>query len=539
MLRAKTAGTSLATGEAAPEESLPTEQPRLRLPYRTPGRVDAVAIGAILLALAYLWGRGRTVWYWLDEGLSIGFASHSFADIPTLLRQDGAPPLYYWILHGWMRLFGSSESATHTLSLLFALGAVVAAWWAGRTLFGRRTAWVLVVLAAVNPFLASYANETRMYTLVVLLSTVTVGCFLHAFAFGRRRYLVPFSLALTLLLYTHNWALLFALGAVVALVPCMLTADDRRRIVVDAVLAFGAAAILYAPWVPTLLYQVEHTGAPWSPVPTLEAVREQVSNLVGGTTLVVAIGLGIGVALSTMFRTRPWTREAVATAAAAVIPVVAISVAWLISRQGSIWAFRYLGAVLPALLLVVAVGLARGGQPGLAALGVVVFLSAPIDVKTPPYVKSNVRDITNEVSALMRPGDLVISPDYGEVPLLAHYLPPGLRYATAEGLVADPLVADQRDAAERLHQVRPEVALRPLLDALPVGGRVLLVCPPVSVPSPNDVAFTRSIMDRCADVNQLLASDVRLTPAHAVNPSALDVYNTPVNGTVFTRRLPD
>ena len=500
--------------------------------------MDLVALGAILLTLAFLWGRGRSVWYWLDEGLSIGFASHSLADIPTLLRQDGAPPLYYWILHGWMRLFGSSESATHLLSLLFALGAVAAAWWAGRTLFGRRTAWVLVVLAAVNPFLASYANETRMYTLVVLLSTVTVGCFLHAFAFGRRRYLIPFSVALTLLLYTHNWALLFVLGAVVALVPCVVTADDRRRIVVDALLAFGAAGILYAPWVPTLLFQMAHTGAPWSPVPTLELVRDQVSNLVGGTTLVVAIGLGIGVALPTMFRTRPWTRDAVATAAAAVIPVVAISAAWLISREGSIWAFRYLGAVLPALLIVVAVGLARGGQPALAALGVVVFLSAPVDVKTPPYVKSNVRAVTDEVSPLMRPGDLVISPDYGEVPLLAHYLPPGLRYATAEGLVADPMVADQRDAAQRLRQVRPEVALRPVLEAIPIGGRVLLVCPPVSAPSPNDVAFTRSIMERCADVGQLLTGDDRLALERAVDPSALEVHNTPVNGTVFIRRPP-
>ena len=505
---------------------------------RSPGAGDVATLAAILVALAFLWGRARGVWYWLDEGLSIGFSSHSIGEIAGLLRQDGSPPLYYWILHGWIRLFGSSESATHLLSLVFALGTVVAAWWMGRTLYGRRTAWVLVVLAAVNPFLASYANETRMYTLVVLLSTVVTGCFLHVFAFGHRRYLIPFTAALALLLYTHNWALLFTLGALVALVPCVLASADRRRILLDAVLAFGAAALLYAPWVPTLLFQIGHTGAPWSPIPTLDLAREQVSNLVGGPEAVVAIGLGGAVGLAGILRRRPWDRHGVAVAAAATIPIVAIVSAWVISRDGSIWASRYLGAVLPALLLVVAVGLASGGPTALAALGVVAFLSAPIDVKTPPYVKSNLRAITDEVGPRLQPGDLVISPDYGEIPLLAYYLPPGLRYANAEGLVADPLVADQRDATDRLRRVRPQEALRPLVDAMPVGGRVLLVCPPVSAPSAGDPEFIRLIVLRCADVDQLLTGAEHLERDLSAPLGTLEVYNTPVNGTVFVRRPP-
>ena len=49
---------------------------------------------------------------------------------------------------------------------------VPVAFWAGWTLFGRRTAWIAALLAAVNPFLTQYAQEGRMYALVALLGLV-------------------------------------------------------------------------------------------------------------------------------------------------------------------------------------------------------------------------------------------------------------------------------------------------------------------------------------------------------------------------------
>ena len=55
-------------------------------------------------------------WYWVDESMSIGIASHPISEIPTVLRQDGTPPLFYVLLHVWMRLFGTGEQATASLS---------------------------------------------------------------------------------------------------------------------------------------------------------------------------------------------------------------------------------------------------------------------------------------------------------------------------------------------------------------------------------------------------------------------------------------
>src|SRR3954467_7678797 len=108
--------------------------------------------------------------YWIDEGIAVGIASHPLADIPHALVQDGSPPLYYLLLHVWMGIAGTGEAATRSLSLFFALLAVPAAWWGGAALFDRRAAALAAAGAAGCPFLTYYAQETRMYALVVLLS---------------------------------------------------------------------------------------------------------------------------------------------------------------------------------------------------------------------------------------------------------------------------------------------------------------------------------------------------------------------------------
>ena len=516
----------------------PTPVPSLprTLSARDPVFRDVLALAGVLVALAFLWGRQRGIVYWHDEGISIGIASHPLSEIPGLLRQDGSPPLYYAILHLWMRAFGSAEAATHVLSLLFSLGTVLAAWWAGRSLFGRRVGWFLVALAAINPFLAFYANETRMYSMVVFLTTLFTASLLHAFVYRRRRYLVLFSLTLALLLYTHNWALFLSFAAAAALCVCAVFADDRRRLVTDAALAFAAAGAVYVPWLPSLLYQRAHTGAPWAPRPTLLEARDNLAGLVGGFAVVAAVGLAGGAALVALVR-QVRTRTAVSLMVLAVLPVIGLGTAWAISRGSSVWAFRYLGIALPAVLLVAAVALAAGGRMAVAAIAVAVFLSAPVAVKTPPERKSNIRTTTARVAPYLRGGDLVISGDDGAVPLLSHYLPPGLRYATTEGLVANERVSDQREYVNRLRNSRWQTAIPALVEDLPVGGRILLIAPNYQQTRHDWVEFLRLLLERTGEVKTMLLQDPRLRLELASTDAREgDVVGTRVDAFVLTKQ---
>ncbi len=496
-------------------------------------RGDAVVLAGVLAVLAVLWGRARQTWYWTDEALSLGISSHPLAAMPELLAQDTSPPLYHVLLRGWMLAFGSSEASTHTLSLLFALAVVPAALWAGWSLFDRRAGWMAAALAAVNPFLATYANETRMYSLVALLSVLVTATFLHAFVLGRRSYLPVFAIVLTLALYTHYWGLFLAFGAGTGVLVCLALGSDRRQVFVDAVLAFGAVAVLFAPWVPTLLFQRAHSAVGWALPPSVQLVRDDLVGLVGGPVPAVALALGAGTALVAVLR-RPWDRTAVLVGVAVVIAVVAIGAGFITSRSSSQWHARYLGIVLAPILLVLGVGLARAGHVAVAALAIVAVLAGPINVVRLD-AKSNAKALVEQAAPSLAPGDVVFAP-IGAVPLLAHYLPPGLRYATTTGPVADPLAADWRDAMDRLATSRADLILRPMLDRLPGGGHVFVACPPADASSLGGLPeYIQLEITRCLEGQQLLLEHPEL---ELVAPLGFSVAGSGTAEAHLLRKIP-
>src|SRR3954453_14722334 len=190
--------------------------------------------------------------HWIDEGISVGIASHPFADIPRVLSQDGNPPLYYLLLHGWMQVTGASEAATRILSLVLAILAAPASFWAGARLFDRRAGALAAAGAAGSPFLTYYAQETRMYSLVVLLSILASASFVLAFVRGERRHVAWLGVWLALLLYTHTWGLFLA----TAMAGAWLVMWRRGQLAArDGLRVAAGVALLYAPWLPFVVFQ--------------------------------------------------------------------------------------------------------------------------------------------------------------------------------------------------------------------------------------------------------------------------------------------
>jgi hypothetical protein len=470
--------------------TIATRRPAWRLPGTAAGSARLVvplAVGGLVLLSILLRTRDFDVGFWIDEGLSVGIADRPLGDIPAALRLDGSPPLYYVLLHGWIAVFGTAETATHAMSLLFAVLAVPAAWWAARGLFGRTAGLTAALLAATNPFLTHYAQETRMYALVTLLGVLACGAFGRAYVLAgteaapsrtaRRRWALAFAVALAALMYTHNWALFFAGGCGLTWLALLASAPHgaRREMLLDGVLGFGGALVLYAPWLPTLAFQVQHTGAPWSVAPGLDDLLGVPGRLLGEVAqlgLLLAAGAGMVALMDrSAGRVSPRGRAMLAMAGLALATVLA---AFLASQVSPAWASRYLAVALPPLLLLVAGGLAHAGRLGLVGALLVAVIWAG---DGGPSVKSNVREISEEIAPSVRPGDLVISTQPEQIPVLSYYLPGGLRYATLWGPVEDLGVTDWRDGVERLRATSAREDLEPLLDALPAGRRVVLVEP--------------------------------------------------------------
>jgi 4-amino-4-deoxy-L-arabinose transferase-like glycosyltransferase len=491
----------------------PRALPRLSSPRAGTAWVAALVLGLLLISLV-LRTRSLGASLWMDEGLSIGIASQPFFDIPGVLRQDGSPPLYYLLLHVWMKVIGSGPGETQGLSVAISLLLIPACLWAGWTLFGRRAGLIGAALAAVNPFVTTYAEETRMYSLMVLLSLLVTAAFVHVFVLRRRRYLPLLAVSMAALLYTHNWGLFVGAGLAVTLAYLWRTSDERAELLRDAALGFGAAALLYVPWLPTLLYQVQHTGAPWLDPPRLGAPVQIAKALLGGGSATVALVLAAGSGLGSSLRER-LGRERQAIFTITVAFAATLVIAWLVSQFSPAWTTRYLGVSLGPLLLLAAVGLARSGRLGLVALVIVLGIwSIPKTYQLEN--KSNAADLGTTASPQLRPGDLVVVMQPEQTPLIDYHLPVrGLRYATPLGRVENPQVMDWTDAQERLVAATPARNLEPLLARLPRGARVFFVHPVTTQQNDWDAPWTQLVRRRGAQWGLAIGADRRFRQLRA------------------------
>jgi mannosyltransferase len=498
---------------AAPRPALRAHAvPRQRL-------VVPLGLGALVLLALVLRTTELGIGFWIDEGLSVGISDRPLGEIPDALRLDGSPPLYYLLLNLWMDVAGTSEEAVRALSVLFGLLAVPVAWWAARALFGTRSAWMAAVLAATSPFLTQYAQEARMYALAALLSLVASATFVRAVAGegDRRPWAIGYAVVLAAMLYTHNWALFFgaACGAVWLFLLVRADGAERRELLIVGAIGFGGALALYLPWIPITLYQVAHTGAPWAEAPTLVALLATPGRMLGQFAQ-VALLLAAGAGTAGLFARRGGRLSPHGRAAACLLAIALLTIllAWAASQVSPAWANRYLAIGVGPLLLAVAAGLAHAGRLGVAGLIVAAALAAG---DTAPDDKSNVRDVARAIAPSLAPGDLVVSTQPEQVPVLDYYLPDGVRFGTLTGPVGDTGVTDWRDGPERLGATSAQRDLTPLLDDLSPGRRVAFVTPIFFDIRRWQAPWTELVRVRSGEWRQHLSNDERFAIS-AVEP---------------------
>jgi mannosyltransferase len=482
------------------------------------------ALGLLMAGSLALRMSGLDSGYWIDEGIAVGIASHDLSDIPATLSMDGSPPLYYLLLHAWMGLFGETEAATRALSLVFALIAVPVAFWAGNAVFDRRTGVLAAVGIAACPFLTYYAQETRMYSLVVVLSLLASASFALGFLRGRRGHLIGLGVWMTLLLYTHTWGLYLAAGMALAWLVLW-----RRGLLAgrDGLLLGGAVLVLYAPWLPTLISQAQHTAAPWSERPSPLTLLGIPFSLFGDDDYATPL---LAVAVIVALR-KAHDRDGTIRLLAG-IAVAAALLAWIGSQIEPAWANRYFAVLLGPIVLALAAVLARGPRLSayvLAAVVAIWLLNAPL------AERSNVRAVAAEVTPVIRPGDVVASTQPEQVPVLSRYLPSGVLYVTPLGMVFDERVTDWRNGLERMRAGKPQRDLVPLLDRLGPGRRILLVTPIPNRPL-SQAPWKRATRARTREWREALARDPRLREIEAPRTGPLKRLRSTVRAEVFEVR---
>ncbi len=313
---------------------------------------------------------------WLDEAQTVNIASFPVRMLPAQLRRDGAPPLYYLLLHFWMGLVGHSDMDVRALSGVFAVLTLPVMWWVVRRGFGRIEAIGALAMLATSPFAVYFATETRMYSLVIFLVTAGIGAVMALLS----RPTVPRALLVavlaSLLIYTHYWAF-YLLAAGGLWLAFLVVADKgaRRRGALLGLAAMALGVLSFVPWLSSFQYQRAHTGTPWASGPSLASTFGWIGGFIGNQSvqaqafnlhlelglIAFLILLIFGYAASPVgrdvleFRLLGQPRARVLT----ITFFVTLAIAYLASRQSNT-AFqpRYASIVFPIAVILVGLGVA-------------------------------------------------------------------------------------------------------------------------------------------------------------------------------------
>jgi mannosyltransferase len=418
---------------------------------------------------------------WLDEALSVNIAKAPLADIPDLLRRDGHPPLYYWILHAWIELFGDGDRAVRSLSAGLGLVAIALVFLVGRRLAGPTLGVLAAAVLAVSPYGVRYSSEARMYELVVVL--VLAGWLLLDATMRAPRAPLLGGLVVVsgALLLTHYWAM-FLLAAVLAVLAAAwrrAEAAETRTAALRAAIALALGGVFLVPWLSAMRYQSEHTGTPWAPPPRPTRVAsESIVDFTGGlfpestllaATLVCLVALALFGRRSRegLLLARPaadWRGQAAMVAAGTAALGAAVAFA-----MGSAFAGRYAAVYFPVVVLLVAAGIALipAGWARVGALGALAALSVAVVVaQIHLYDRTQAGEVAAAINTQIQPGDLVVVCPDQLGPALARLVDtPGVRVVRYPDL-GDARYVDWVDYKDRLATVDPlAVAERVLAEA--------------------------------------------------------------------------
>lgn len=177
-----------------------------------------------------------------DEIFGVHAAEHDWRDLFSFVAHDLIhPPLFYVLLKIWILLGGENLFWLRLFSVLFSIASLVPFYLLCRRLrLNDRTIAVALFLFAVGGSLIKYAQEVRMYGLLLFLSVVSLWLFARFFDAGKS--VAALTVVNVLLIYTHYFGWLVILSEIAAILIF------RRAKLRQILIAFAFAAASFAPW---------------------------------------------------------------------------------------------------------------------------------------------------------------------------------------------------------------------------------------------------------------------------------------------------
>jgi mannosyltransferase len=361
---------------------------------------------------------------WRDEAISIYLAKQPIWEMLKNRADKSHAPLYFLLLKPWVGLFGDSEFAVRMFSVSAALGSIPMIAALGTALFkDRRVGLVAAALLCFSPLHVEYSQETRMYTLAVLLALVSTHCLFRLMREGTRARWICYLVSTIVLIYEHNSA-----WFIVGIHNCMVLGrtllfrepggPPLRKWAWAQLVLVGS----FVPWM--IMFSVYEGWEPGAREPNLRQLTEPVVAFAGSVQMLAAYsaaallgllairpgeGTGRGGPLRRLSRlrfSRDWRPYALL--AWALLPVaILFALTVTVSMKYQV---RYTIVAVAGLYLLAARGLARLPGAALPFAGVALFAALAIAPLGNYYTlkhKADWRGSVAYIEALADSGDLV------------------------------------------------------------------------------------------------------------------------------------
>jgi mannosyltransferase len=433
---------------------------------------------AVLLALAAVL-RLSTLHlqsFWYDEAYVPVHTLHAslWATLRSVEHRENTPPLWYVLIWGWSRIFGTGEVALRLPSAVAGIATVAVAWGIGSELAGgpiggaqleepgrghtaRRAgpAIAAAALVAFNPLLVWYSQEARAYGLFVFMAALAMWCLLRADADPTPGRLAAFAASGAGALATHYFAVFLVApmclwllrprraaqqGTASATTPTSTThasrpAARRSSPPRGAFAAVGAIGLVGAALVPLALTQGGHGTqwiGEWALASRLETIPQYYltgysgSPLGHGLELLVAVEILAAVGYGLWRMLTPRESEAALLALGVAACGVLIPMAMALLGADYLAPRNVVAAMVPLSAGIAMIAAARGaGRTGLALVGLIALtwaaLSVDVDL-SPRLQRGDWRGLARAIGATGRPR-AITTVELGSAPL-EYYLAP-------------------------------------------------------------------------------------------------------------------
>ncbi len=412
------------------------------------------AIPLILLAVLMLLGGLMRRYHlgqqglWFDEADLVLRARKPLPDLLRIFVNPGENgPLYTFAMALWIKLVGTSEVAVRLPSAIAGTLAIPAIYALGRMLRGPRLGLIAAALLTVSPYAHWYAQDAKMYSLLVLL-TIGATCLLLLAIRQVRAAWIAYGIVAAITLDIHaTFLLVLAAHAVIAVCLWRVGYGARPpgRQARWLVALIGVAALPLLIW--GVIFAVRN-GPTWQVKATPWAILQRmliefsVTNradpgihLWGSWLYVALVALGVGLTWRAEKEGPPSPDPSPAEAGEgdslsprrALLIVGAMTVVpgvlfMLLSLQRAVFEDRYLIVALPGFLLLAALGIdgllrVKATWPLAIAGGVALLIVAWIPLRAVNFStmpqKENWREAYRHLAEHARAGDgVVVYPGY-------------------------------------------------------------------------------------------------------------------------------